>query len=161
MQTGDVTDMSRSLVEWAFPNAVITNIRLSRNSNGSRQSLAFGMSPFPFLVYPADRSSTMSIILLLDCAFSFFQNYPCRLSHIEVECDFPCAESLFALEHPYSDRNFQASRGITILEAFHNLFEDDPKDTMPSTPDSSASGSMANLTVLDMFILIHGTSSHR
>ncbi|GLA93318.1 hypothetical protein AtubIFM57143_010668 [Aspergillus tubingensis] len=101
------------------------------------------------------RIRTMSIILLLDCAFSFFQNYPCRLSHLEVECDFPCAESLFALEHPYSDRNFQASRGVTILEAFHNLFEEDPKDTMPSTPDSSASGSMASLTVLDMFILIH------
>lgn len=148
--------MSRSLVEWAFPNVVITNTRLSRSFNGFRQSLAYGMCPFRLLIYPADGRSTMSIILLLDCAFSFFQNYPCRLSHLEVECDFPCAESLFALEHPYSDRNFQASRGVTILEAFHNLFEEDPKDTMPSTPDSSASGSMASLTVLDMFILIHG-----
>ena len=107
----------------------------------------------------ADSHSTMNIILLLDCAFSFFQNYPCRLTHTEVECDFPCAEPLFALEHPYTDLSFQASRGITISEAFNNLFEDEPKDTMPSTPDSTTSGSMAIMTVLDMFILIHGTDS--
>ncbi|PYI03433.1 C2H2 finger domain protein [Aspergillus sclerotiicarbonarius CBS 121057] len=101
------------------------------------------------------RIRTMSIILLLDCAFSFFQNYPCRLTHTEVECDFPCAESLFALEHPYTDLSFQPSRGITISETFLRLFEDGPKDTMPSTPDSTTSSSMASLTVLDMFILIH------
>ncbi|RAK96855.1 Zn(II)2Cys6 transcription factor [Aspergillus ibericus CBS 121593] len=101
------------------------------------------------------RIRTMSIIQLLDCAFSFFQNYPCRLTHTEVECDFPCAEALFALEHPYTDLSFQPSRGITISEAFHNLFDDVPKDTMPSTPDSTTSSSMSSMTVLDMFILIH------
>ncbi|PWY83419.1 hypothetical protein BO70DRAFT_361536 [Aspergillus heteromorphus CBS 117.55] len=105
------------------------------------------------------RIRTINIILLLDCAFSFFQNYPCRLSHMEAEFDFPCAESIFGLRHPYTDLHFQPSRQMTISDAFQKLFETDQKEDQkeegPLTPESTSSSSMDSLTVLDMFTLIH------
>ncbi|KAJ5787619.1 transcriptional regulator family: Fungal Specific TF [Penicillium paradoxum] len=89
------------------------------------------------------RIRTMSIISLLDCAFFFYQNYPCRLTLTEMECDLPCDESLFFSEHPFSEPNFRFSRDLQISEAFENLFAEAPEsDTM-------------DLTTLDMFILIH------
>ncbi|OQE41749.1 hypothetical protein PENCOP_c004G04807 [Penicillium coprophilum] len=89
------------------------------------------------------RIRTISIISLLDCAFFFFQNYPCRLTHTEMECDLPCEESLFCSEHPFAEPNFSFSRGLMVSEAFENLFHEAPE----STP--------MKLTALDMFILIH------
>lgn len=96
---------------------------------------------------------TISILSLLDCAFFFYQNYPCRLTHSEMECDFPCEETLFKSEHPYADPNFQFSRDLTIYKAFQSLFE--PPE---SGHHISESNRMA-LTVMDMFILIHGKQS--
>ncbi|CAG8057096.1 unnamed protein product [Penicillium nalgiovense] len=89
------------------------------------------------------RIRTISMILLLDCAFFFFQNYPCRLSHTEMECDLPCDESLFVSEHPFVEPNFRFQREFRLSEAFRNLFEEAPE----SSP--------MDLTALDMFILIH------
>lgn len=86
------------------------------------------------------------MILLLDCAFFFFQNYPCRLSHTEMECDLPCDESLFVSEHPFVEPNFRFQREFRLSEAFRNLFEEAPE----SSP--------MDLTALDMFILIHSMS---
>ncbi|KAJ5502614.1 transcriptional regulator family: Fungal Specific TF [Penicillium fimorum] len=89
------------------------------------------------------RIRTISIISLLDCAFFFFQNYPCRLTYTEMECDLPCEESVFSSEHPFAEPNFCFSRGLVLSEAFENLFDEAPE----SHPMS--------LTALDMFILIH------
>jgi hypothetical protein len=89
------------------------------------------------------RIRTISIISLLDCAFYFYQNYPRRLTLTEMECDLPCAESLFCSDHPFAEPNFRFSRGLQLSEAFENLF----KETPESPP--------MDLTTLDMFILIH------
>ncbi|OQD85170.1 hypothetical protein PENSOL_c105G02686 [Penicillium solitum] len=86
---------------------------------------------------------TISIISLLDGAFFFFQNFPCRLTHTEMQCDLPCDESLFFSEHPFAEPNFRFSRGLKVSEAFKNLFDETPV----SNP--------MDLTALDMFILIH------
>ncbi|KAL4883948.1 hypothetical protein BJY04DRAFT_183566, partial [Aspergillus karnatakaensis] len=94
------------------------------------------------------RIRTMNIISTLDCAFSFYQNYPCRISHTELQWDFPCHDSILASEHPFAEPNFQVSRGTTISDAFSSLFEETSSQTTPSV-------SIANLTVLDMFVLIH------
>jgi hypothetical protein len=94
----------------------------------------------------------MNIISLLDCAFSFYQNYPCRLSHTELQWDFPCQETIFASEHPFAEPGFQVSRGLTLGEAFSSLFEENSGAEPSAVPDT-----IANLEVLDMFVLIHGT----
>ncbi|KAL4960064.1 uncharacterized protein BDV14DRAFT_149716 [Aspergillus stella-maris] len=99
------------------------------------------------------RIRNMNIVSTLDNAFSFYQNYPCRLSHTEYQWEFPCLDSVFASEHPFAESNFQVSRGMSIRDAFDELFEDigGRADNSPS-PSSSA---IARLTVLDMFVLIH------
>jgi hypothetical protein len=94
----------------------------------------------------------MNIISLLDCAFSFYQNYPCRLSHTELQWDFPCQESIFASEHPFAEPGFQVSRGLTLGDAFSSLFEENSGAEPSAVPNI-----IANLEVLDMFVLIHGT----
>ncbi|OQE06463.1 hypothetical protein PENVUL_c018G02310 [Penicillium vulpinum] len=89
------------------------------------------------------RIRTIAVISLLDCAFFFYQNYPCRLTHTEMECELPCEELLFFSEHPFTEPTFRFSRGLTLSEAFENLFDEAPE----SSP--------MDLTALDMFILIH------
>jgi hypothetical protein len=85
---------------------------------------------------------TASIISLLDCAFFFYQNYPCRLTQSEMECDLPSDESVFFSEHPFAEPKFCFSRELTITAAFENLLEETELKPM-------------DLTALDMFILIH------
>ncbi|KAL1983961.1 hypothetical protein VTN96DRAFT_9735 [Rasamsonia emersonii] len=96
------------------------------------------------------RIRTINIILLLDCAFSFYQNYPCRLTPSEMECDLPCENAFFNSEHPFAQPNFRFSRETTVYDAFQFLFaEDQPIN------QSSNGASNVKFTVLDMFILIH------
>ncbi|KAH3206392.1 hypothetical protein KXV64_005103 [Aspergillus fumigatus] len=98
------------------------------------------------------RIRTMNIISLLDCAFSFYSNYPCRISHTEMEWDFPCQEVIFDSQHPFVEPNFRFSRDIPISAGFNNLFE------TPISEDGSQAhvpDHIADMTVLDMFILIH------
>jgi len=102
------------------------------------------------LFLTADR--TMNIIALLDCAFCFYQNYPCRLTFSEMECELPCEEALFESEHPFLERNFRFTRGLTLCGAFQNLFDSSHKHGQSPDP------SQMNLTVMDMFLLIHGES---
>lgn len=102
-------------------------------------------------LHQANCYSTMSIILLLDCAFSFFQNYPCRLSHTEIACDFPSQEYVFFADHPFHAPDFRVLRGPAINEVFRNLFKDG------RSLDEESLNSLAGVTVLDMFILIHRT----
>ncbi|KAJ5110039.1 hypothetical protein N7532_002684 [Penicillium argentinense] len=97
------------------------------------------------------RIRTIGVISLLDCAFLFYQNYPCRLTHSEMECELPCEESLFKAKHPFSQPNFRFTRDITLYAAFQGLFEPTSRDSVAHSP---AVGNM-DLTVLDMFILIH------
>ncbi|OQE17969.1 hypothetical protein PENSTE_c019G04247 [Penicillium steckii] len=97
------------------------------------------------------RIRAVSVISLLDGAFLFYQNYPCRLTHSEMECELPCEESFFQTQHPFSQPNFQFSRGITIYKAFQSLFEPIKQDSL----GPSAVVSQMRLTVLDTFILIH------
>lgn len=103
--------------------------------------------------------STMTIISLMDSAFSFFQNYPCRLAHIEMDCDLPCEESVFGSIHPFAEPNFRLSRELTVSEAFQNLFDERPEDPPHSLHESSKQeGNPMGLTVYDMFLLIHRMS---
>ncbi|KAF9887952.1 hypothetical protein FE257_009474 [Aspergillus nanangensis] len=99
------------------------------------------------------RIRTMNIICLLDCAFSFYQNFPCRLAHIEMECDFPSTEPIFASAHPFAEPNFQLVQEQTISETFQALFEEyDTQETQSSTPIPEI---LTRVTVFDMFILVH------
>ncbi|OJJ43912.1 hypothetical protein ASPZODRAFT_135951 [Penicilliopsis zonata CBS 506.65] len=109
------------------------------------------------------RIRTINVISLVDCSFSLFRNYPCRLIHTEMNCDLPCEEHLFRSPHPFSDRKFKLSRNITISEAFQNLFEKYPKREPPDGLSYSLSQSPRpapdinplQLTVFDMFVMIH------
>ncbi|KAL3426633.1 transcription factor [Phlyctema vagabunda] len=93
---------------------------------------------------------TINTMVLIDCAFSFFVNFPCRIALSEMQFDLPCDEATFASTHPFLEKDFSASRHVTILEAFQSLF--DKKTTLSSQQALSES---VRLTVLDMFILIH------
>lgn len=105
----------------------------------------------------------MHYIILVDCAYSFFQNYPCRLIPAELECDFPCEEHIFDSSHPYSEPGFQFSQGTRVDEAFIRLFQEPSgKSAMNSQHARPRTNSIAmdlKLTYLDMFVLIHRTSS--
>lgn len=94
--------------------------------------------------------STINIISLLDCAFSFYQNFPCRLTPGELECDLPCDDFVFNCKHPFTHEHFRFTRETTIYEAFQYLFDDDQ-------PISKINGTSMDFTVLDTFILIHRT----
>ena len=101
--------------------------------------------------------SIMAMIALIDSAFSFFQNYPCRLTHVEMDCDLPCEEIVFNSVHPFSKPNFRFSRNITVSEALRGLFEECPEDPPNSPVTSVPQNDTSNLgfTVFDMFLLIH------
>lgn len=88
----------------------------------------------------------MVYLVLIDCALSFFQNFPCRFLLSELECDLPCDESFFDSPHPYSEPGFTFSRQVTIKTAFEQLFtyQGGPGPLLAIKP-----------TVLDMFILVH------
>lgn len=101
----------------------------------------------------------MNIVSLLDCAFSFYQNYPCRLSHAEMECEFPCDEFIFNSQQPFTEPNFRFTRETTISEAFQSLFEEYPSQESSSsrqnTPLTAYESIRMELRVFDMFIIIH------
>ncbi|KAJ5887741.1 hypothetical protein N7495_007782 [Penicillium taxi] len=95
------------------------------------------------------RIRTVATISLLDCAFFFYQNYPCRLTYTEMENDLPSEDALFQSPHPFSEPFFRYSRNLTIYDSFQNLFD---------SSDGSEIKTM-DLTILDMFILIHSMAS--
>ncbi|BCR89694.1 uncharacterized protein ACHE_50892A [Aspergillus chevalieri] len=104
------------------------------------------------------RIRIMVMIALIDSAFSFFQNYPCRLAHVEMDFDLPCEESLFNSVHPFSEPNFRFSRNLTVSEAFQSLFEECPEDPLRPPSPSLTQNNVGNplaFTVFDMFLLIH------
>ena len=91
---------------------------------------------------------------LLDCAFSFFANFPCRLTVSEMRFDLPCEEIFFSSPHPFSEQSFTFSRRITVHEAFQSLFPQ--KSTTPTSYPGKKSNPLG-LNPMDMFILIHST----
>lgn len=103
----------------------------------------------------------MSVILLLDCAFSFYQNYPCRIPITEMVWDLPCADAVFIAEHPFAHPRFCFSRDFTVRMAFFSLFGDGTSanhDNVTTNAMASVDHEIKGFTpsVLDMFILIHG-----
>jgi hypothetical protein len=86
---------------------------------------------------------TINIIALVDCAFSFYSNFPCRLTPAELECDMPCEDSIFGSKHPFAHPNFRFTRETTVYEAFRYLFQNEE------------GASSMGFTVTDMFFLIH------
>lgn len=105
----------------------------------------------------------MNVIALLDCAFSFYSNFPCRLTPSELECDLPCEESVFNCEHPFAQLKFRFTRETTVYEAFQYLFEDEPEtsncqhDQHHSNYCQHAPSIGTTFTVTDMFLMIHST----
>lgn len=98
----------------------------------------------------------MNIMTLLDCAFSFFANFPCRLSVSEMKFDLPCEEQFFASCHPFAELDFTPSRKITTYEAFQSLFE----TKASSPPVQKRKANPLGLNPMDMFILIHRKTQH-
>ncbi|KAH7317829.1 putative C2H2 finger domain protein [Rhexocercosporidium sp. MPI-PUGE-AT-0058] len=100
-------------------------------------------------VLQESRIRLINIMTLLDCAFSFFANFPCRLSLSEMKFDLPSEEPFFASLHPFSVPNFTLRRNLTTIEAFRGLF----KPTQIS--GQGTKGNPLGLNPMDMFILIH------
>lgn len=110
----------------------------------------------------------MFIIRLLDCAFLFFSNYPCRLALSELHSDLPCEESIFSSEHPFAEENFRFSRGLMASEAFDMLFQRHNNESPSQLPSSNSYQSWTPgasvgrigifnqiVTPMDLFLLIH------
>lgn len=120
-----------------------------------------------FRILPLDKFTnyyrTMNVVALLDCAFSFYSNFPCRLTPSELECDLPCEESVFNCEHPFAQLKFRFTRETTIYEAFQHLFDDEPETSnCQHGPNHSnycqhTPSIGTTFTVTDMFLMIHST----
>ena len=94
----------------------------------------------------------MNIITLLDCAFAFFANFPCRLTVSEMRFDLPCEEGIFSSSHPFAEPKFAPSRHLTTFEAFQSLFGQLKSTTVPN---HGKKGNPLGLNPMDMFILVH------
>uniref|UniRef100_A0A093XNL6 Transcription factor domain-containing protein n=1 Tax=Talaromyces marneffei PM1 TaxID=1077442 RepID=A0A093XNL6_TALMA len=107
------------------------------------------------------RIRTMNFIALLDCAFSFYSNFPCRLTPSELECDLPCEESVFNCEHPFAQLKFRFTRETTVYDAFQYLFDDEPETSNcqhgqhHSNYCKHSPSIGTTFTVTDMFLMIH------
>ncbi|EED15421.1 C2H2 finger domain protein (Zms1), putative [Talaromyces stipitatus ATCC 10500] len=107
------------------------------------------------------RIRTINVISLLDCAFSFYSNFPCRLTPPELECDLPCEESVFNCEHPFAQLKFRFTRETTVYDAFQHLFQDEQgasachHDQHHTNHCAHSPSIGTTLTVTDMFLMIH------
>ena len=98
----------------------------------------------------------MNIIWALDCAFCFFQNYPPRLSMAELDIDLPCIEQIYSSKNPFTEPNFRFSRDLTLRQGLEALFSNGLAD--PGNPKRPIIPMRElGFTVMDMFVLIHGT----
>ncbi|OAT02115.1 C2H2 finger domain-containing protein [Blastomyces dermatitidis ER-3] len=103
------------------------------------------------------RIRTMILVSMIDSAMPFFQNYPSRLTNIEIQCDLPCHESQFAARHPFLEPDFRLSREMTVYQAFQNLFVENG----PVRPLFVHCGTnKLHLGIMDMFLLIHQIYAH-
>lgn len=112
---------------------------------------------------------TISAIALLDCAMRIYSNYPCRITLAELDNDLPCKEAIFSSRHPFMQDESVFAQRLTISQAFALLFDGkskltsstaasehssqaDPSETGAPPEESNAS---SDLTIFDLFILIH------
>jgi hypothetical protein len=101
------------------------------------------------------RIRTISIMVLLDCAFTFFANFPCRFALSELEFELPCEGRFFNNAKPFTKSGFTTSRRYPIQVAFQSLFEQrDPQQSAGGTNTEPNLGPL-DLNCMDMFILIH------
>lgn len=125
-----------------------------RDSYSVTNLTSFSLSTSVYQITLPNR--TINIMTLLDCAFSFFTNFPCRLAVSEMKFSLPCEESLFAAAHPFSEPNFNANRQLTTYEAFRSLFRQcKTLNIYGRTDENGFKGNPLNLNPMDMFILIH------
>jgi len=89
---------------------------------------------------------------LLDCAFCFFANFPCRIAISEIKFDLPSEDHLYKPRHPFKETKFKPSRRVTVYEAFLSLFGN--KNTAANL-EQEKNGNPLDLNPVDMFILIH------
>ena len=115
---------------------------------------AYLRSCFPGTI--TDLNRLMTTLTLLDCAFSFFANFPCRLTISEMQFDLPCEEIYYASPHPFSEQSFIFSRRTTLNEAFYSLF---PQKSSTPTSNRITKSNPLGLNPMDMFTLIHGKLS--
>ena len=104
----------------------------------------------------------MNIILTLDCAFLFFQNYPSRLTLAELDCDLPCEEDVWNAKNPFAEPSFRFTRILTIKRGVELLFNDNGKSPLvevATTKRTTTSVARPVFTIFDLFVLIHGTYS--
>jgi hypothetical protein len=94
----------------------------------------------------------MNTITLLDCAFTFFANFPCRLAVFEMKFDLPSEDRLYKSPHPFSEANFLHSRQVTTYEAFLSLFGRKVPET---ASDKEKNRNPLDFNIVDMFILVH------
>ncbi|KAF4463228.1 Peptidase S33 tripeptidyl aminopeptidase-lik [Fusarium albosuccineum] len=105
---------------------------------------------------------TTAMIRLLDCAFLFYSNYPCRLGFTELGSDLPCDNSVFNTKHPFAEENFSFRRGSTTADAFEELFrgQSDSSSAQQQYDAASYTNHAAEhvggtYTILDLFLTIH------
>jgi hypothetical protein len=101
------------------------------------------------------RVRTISIMVLLDCAFTFFANFPCRFALSELGFELPCDERFFNNAKPFTKSGFTTSRGHTIQLAFQSLFEQRAPQQSLGLANTEATLGPLDLNCMDMFILIH------
>ncbi|KAF5126351.1 hypothetical protein E5D57_011048 [Metarhizium anisopliae] len=96
------------------------------------------------------------MIRLLDCAFLFFSNYPCKLAFSELEHDLPCENAVFNAKHPFAEENFRFRRGSTTAEAFEELFREQSNPPPAQRQcDVESCVNYGSRTVVDLFLTIH------
>ncbi|OAX80853.1 hypothetical protein ACJ72_04809 [Emergomyces africanus] len=103
------------------------------------------------------RIRTMALLSMIDSAMPFYQNYPSRLTNIELQCDLPCQESHFAATHPFLEPDFRLSREMTVYQAFQNLFVG---NGLVRPLFVHCGTNKLHLGIIDMFLLIHQIYSH-
>ncbi|RDL41769.1 uncharacterized protein BP5553_01748 [Venustampulla echinocandica] len=99
-----------------------------------------------------ERIRLMNVMTLLDCAFCFFANFPCRLTNQERAFDLPSEEHIFGSSRPFSEPNFVSSRHLTVFEAYQSLFT---RHYSQPTQDQEREINPLALNLMDMFVLIH------
>jgi hypothetical protein len=96
----------------------------------------------------------INIMVLLDCGFTFFWNFPCHFSLTELNFDLTCEDILFSSPHPFSEPTFKSSRHLTANEAFKSLLTHDKSQSPESDKWKT---NPLGLNHVDMFLLIHRT----
>lgn len=105
------------------------------------------------------RVRTINVIITLDCAFLFFQNYPQRLTLAELDCDLPCEEDIWNAKNPFTEPDFRFTRNLTVKKGLGMLFNDDPPPVEIANTKRATSARQPTFTFFDLFVLIHVITS--